>query len=413
MNGKPGHGTNASVHLDAIRGAAALTVFLSHGRPLFLRSGLSSTLKTGTHTTEAPQETSASDAHRTTVGHEAVIVFFILSGYFVGGSVIRSMRNGSYAWKPYLFQRLTRLWVVLIPALLLGLAVDLAGMHFFGGPSSIYSMPSQIAPGLISRLSFSSLLGNIFFLQDTFFKNYGTNVALWSLACEFWYYVFFPLLLSVLLPGRSSMRRIINAVLLFAVMLFCGRHVVQYFPLWLFGCAVAVLPLRIPASMQRLVTGSLTVLLLATFALCLRGHLNLYVADLWICIVFSALLWAILHNKKVQINSLYRHGAQSLASMSYTLYSVHYPHLSVACALLMPVWSPRALSGHVLVQMLLVYLAIFIVSIGVYLLFERNTDKIRNKLRFSLELAAKNVVREADSGGTDSGYDGQSRRSAR
>jgi len=256
MNVKPSHETNASVHLDAIRGAAALTVFLSHGRPLFLRSGLSSALQAGTHT-DAPQETSAADAQRTTVGHEAVIVFFILSGYFVGGSVIRSMKNGSYAWKPYLFQRLTRLWVVLIPALLLGLAVDLVGMHFFGGPFSIYATPSQIAPGLVSRLSFSYLLGNIFFLQDTFFKNYGTNVALWSLACEFWQYVFFPLLLSVLLPGRSSVRRVINAVLLFAVMLFCGRHVVQYFPLWLFGCAVAVLPLRIPASIQRLVTGSL------------------------------------------------------------------------------------------------------------------------------------------------------------
>jgi hypothetical protein len=60
MDVKPNHGTNASVHLDAIRGAAALTVFLRHGRPLFLRSGLSSMLKTGTHA-DAPQETSAAD----------------------------------------------------------------------------------------------------------------------------------------------------------------------------------------------------------------------------------------------------------------------------------------------------------------------------------------------------------------
>jgi multisubunit Na+/H+ antiporter MnhC subunit len=43
----------------------------------------------------------------------------------------------------------------------------------------------------------------------------------------------------------------------------------------------------------------------------------------------------------------------------------------------MPVWSPKILSGAVLVQMLLVYLAVLIVSIGVYLLFERNTEKIR------------------------------------
>jgi peptidoglycan/LPS O-acetylase OafA/YrhL len=404
MNVKPSHETNASVHLDAIRGAAALTVFLGHGRPLFLSSGLSGALKAGTHT-GAPQEMNAANAQRTTVGHEAVIVFFVLSGYFVGGSVIRSMKNGSYAWKPYLFQRLTRLWIVLIPALLLGLVVDMAGIHFFGGPSSIYAATSQIAPGLVSRLSFSALVGNIFFLQETFFKDYGTNVALWSLACEFWYYVFFPLLLSALLPGRSSVRRVINAVLLLALMLFCGRNVVQYFPLWLAGCAVAVLPLRLPASLQRLVTGSLTVFLLATCAFCLRAHLNLYVADLWICIVFSALLWAIVHNKRVGVNALYRHGAQSLARMSYTLYATHYPLLIFACALLMPVWSPRALSGRVLVQTLLVYLAVFIVSMGVYLLFERNTDKIRGRLRFGLELASKSAVR-VGSEGVDSGYVG-------
>jgi peptidoglycan/LPS O-acetylase OafA/YrhL len=376
MDVKLNHGTNASVHLDAIRGVAALTVFLSHSRPLFLRSGLSSVLKTGTHA-DAPRETSAADAQRTTVGHEAVIVFFVLSGYFVGGSVIRSMKKGSYAWKPYLFQRVTRLWVVLIPALLLGLAVDLAGMHLFGGPFSIYAAITQIPPGLVSRLSLPSLVGNLFFLQEIFFKNYGTNVALWSLACEFWYYIFFPLLLVALLPGRSSGRRALNAVLLLAAMLFCGRHVAQYFPLWLLGSAVAVLPLRIPASIQRLVTGTLTVLVLATFALCLRVHLNLYVADLWICFVFSALLWAIAHDKRVQVNSLYRYTAQSLARISYTLYSVHYPLLVFACALLMPVWSPQVLSGGVLVQILLVDLAVLIVSIGVYLLFEHNTDKIR------------------------------------
>ena len=63
----------------------------------------------------------------TGLGHQAVMVFFVLSGYFVGGSVLSGLRKGSFSWGRYAQSRLTRLWMVLIPALLLTLAVDQMG----------------------------------------------------------------------------------------------------------------------------------------------------------------------------------------------------------------------------------------------------------------------------------------------
>ena len=51
------------------------------------------------------------------LGHQAVIIFFALSGYLVGGSVINAIRRSEWSWVRYLTQRLVRLWLVLLPAL--------------------------------------------------------------------------------------------------------------------------------------------------------------------------------------------------------------------------------------------------------------------------------------------------------
>src|ERR1039458_8382680 len=64
--------------------------------------------------------------------------FFVLSGYLVGGSVLRSVRTGSWSWRAYLLGRLSRLYVVLLPALLLGGALDWLGMHM-AGTEAVYS----------------------------------------------------------------------------------------------------------------------------------------------------------------------------------------------------------------------------------------------------------------------------------
>ena len=66
----------------------------------------------------------------TGLGHGAVMVFFVLSGFFVGGSVIRQ-RNG-FKWNAYLVARSLRLGVVLVPALVLTFLADRTGTILFG-----------------------------------------------------------------------------------------------------------------------------------------------------------------------------------------------------------------------------------------------------------------------------------------
>jgi hypothetical protein len=108
-------------------------------------------------------------------GHTAVIVFFLLSGYFVGGSVLRQVEVGTWSWQRYLTERMSRLWM-LIPALLLTLFWDRMGIALAGGPFYLGTegtFDQQI--NVASHLGRSTLLCNLVFLQTLTCGTYGSN----------------------------------------------------------------------------------------------------------------------------------------------------------------------------------------------------------------------------------------------
>ncbi len=63
----------------------------------------------------------------TNLGHEAVVVFFVLSGFLIGGNLTDSMRRGSFDLVRYLIARFTRVYIVYLPALIVTEAVFLFG----------------------------------------------------------------------------------------------------------------------------------------------------------------------------------------------------------------------------------------------------------------------------------------------
>jgi peptidoglycan/LPS O-acetylase OafA/YrhL len=135
-----------------------------------------------------------------TIGNEAVMIFFVLSGYLVGGGVLRALSRNTWSWRDYLIKRLTRLYVVLIPALLLGVALDFAGLYLRPSPTSIYAGPpgQTLLHDVADRLTLPVIAGNAVFLQGARVRTAGTNVSLWSLTNEFWYYIAFQVLLLAL-----------------------------------------------------------------------------------------------------------------------------------------------------------------------------------------------------------------------
>jgi len=152
--------------LEAIRGAAAVYVVCHHTIPrdiewLGMKLGL-----------------------LLSFGQEAVITFFLLSGFVIAYSFERSADK---SFGTYFANRLCRIYIPLIAVFLVSWLF--ASQHA-GHP---------VNPELIN------LLGNVFMLQDlgaeypgTLFLPYLGNGPLWSLSYEWWFYLlFFPLVTQI------------------------------------------------------------------------------------------------------------------------------------------------------------------------------------------------------------------------
>src|SRR5262249_13058869 len=117
----------------------------------------------------------------TSFGHDAVIIFFVLSGYFISSSVIRDCAKGRWSWRRYAINRLTRLYLVLLPGLLLTVFWDKLGIYF-SPQHPIYTgiQQSWISDyfDVASRLNGQTFIANAFFLQTILAPPLGSNDAL-------------------------------------------------------------------------------------------------------------------------------------------------------------------------------------------------------------------------------------------
>jgi len=79
----------------------------------------------------------------TSLGHEAVVLFFIVSGLLVGALTLDKWRTYSApGMADYFVHRLSRIYIVLIPALLVGSALDYIGSTHFDA-AQLYTNPAQ------------------------------------------------------------------------------------------------------------------------------------------------------------------------------------------------------------------------------------------------------------------------------
>lgn len=172
----------------------------------------------------------------TGLGHQAVIVFFVLSGFFVGGAVLKPGFDG----RRYAVARLARLWVVLLPCLLLTCWLDavtrgLAPSILDGANQARWHSGPEAGR---YDAGASTFLGNALFLQTVAVPVYGSNSPLWSLACEFWYYVLFPLLAVALGwagQGAATASRVLALAAAMALLSWLPADLIGGFAVWLMG----------------------------------------------------------------------------------------------------------------------------------------------------------------------------------
>ena len=318
-------------------------------------------------------------------GHQAVMIFFVLSGFLVGGSVISNVRAGKWSWREYAVTRMTRLWIVLIPGLLLTAFWDYFGMitthsSFYDGTMSLtYNSGPSANP---SRYSVMTFLGNLTFLQTVVAPTFGTNGPLWSLANEFWYYFLFPLLFFAITAKSRLVAKLSCAAVALFLCYMLPIGLLTYGLIWLFGVAAFVLHTRFALSrLYRSVLLAFSAMLLAAMLILSRASAVGAYSDFAIGLAFAAMLLPL--GQLRQASDIVARPSRLMAEFSYTLYVVHFPLAAfLACyALNNQRFIPNLSTSIIFIGILAV--ALFY-SFGVYLLFEKNTRSVRKMILRSI-----------------------------
>jgi peptidoglycan/LPS O-acetylase OafA/YrhL len=161
-------------------------------------------------------------------GPEAVIVFFVLSGFVIKYTFEKSADK---SFRFYFTRRFIRLYIPLFFIFLLGYLLKC------------------YAEGNIASPEWRTLLGNIFMLQDVISQKphviaaaYMGNGVLWSLSYEWWFYMLFFLLITNI---QSSKLNIwvniitITAAASYVVYPFMLNRLAMYFAIWWIGARFA------------------------------------------------------------------------------------------------------------------------------------------------------------------------------
>src|SRR5436305_3761706 len=186
------HSVQASRFIVVARWLAAFAVLIAHAGNLFISQ---SDIMTAPHGPGAYVWW-----FLTGFPHQAVIVFFVVSGYLVGGNVIAKSRGTEPCLAKYFADRIVRIYLVLVPVIFLGWCLDSAGRHVLAG-FGLYD-----SPVFAGSFDLNLLWPNLLNLQGIFFPAFGTNGPLWSLGCEFWYYIAWALLLLPLTQSAPLLR---------------------------------------------------------------------------------------------------------------------------------------------------------------------------------------------------------------
>jgi peptidoglycan/LPS O-acetylase OafA/YrhL len=368
----------ASVLIDLLRAMAALMVLADHWRNFFFVDFSSLTV--------AHHWIYMTPYALTNIGHQAVIIFFLLSGLLIAGSVLRALNLNRWTWRGYVTHRLVRLWIVLLPGLLLcawwdGLGIALTATH----PLYVGFAGNRMMQDVVHQRRMSYFWGNLFFLQGLKVPTFGSNSALWSLANEFWYYVLFPLGAVALWKGQRFAVRVCSGLLFVAIAFWLRGTLLPSFPIWLAGAALVKLPKPPVSKWSRLVIACVYIPVVVIVA---EGRLqtSILLLDYMVAVATGLLLWVFLSATSVAPATRTVRAIRWLARGSFSLYVLHMPFLAFAAAYLVGTrrWQPTL--PHILtassVLVLTVLYAFFLAQFT-----EFRTDRVRRWLELNFPTA--------------------------
>lgn len=353
--------------LNWIRGICAILVVLGHARNFypfrdFTRSG---DVSGWNSVLLVP----------TGLAMESVSIFFLISGFLVGGQVWRNISARNFKWNRFLADRLTRLWVVLIP----GLFVSELVRNIIEKNGLLFST---------SRDSLLNFACNSAFLMPTRCEPFASNESLWSLGYEFYFYVVFALSVPLVKREMATRSRILHFIGLCVVILMFTPALLPLLLAWLCGFFIYLFSKRAEKFEDRSrfrQYWALSLISVATGVLLTSTLIDSEVTVILLMAAFgsSLVLLSTRYAEKAKKPSTgFRRILDFFGKTSFSIYVFHLPIIYLYYALLGEIDQ-----RYDLVVIYLMSILTILTSAGFYFLFEKHTLNVRlivyRLLRFS------------------------------
>jgi peptidoglycan/LPS O-acetylase OafA/YrhL len=266
-------------------------------------------------------------------GYVGVDIFFVISGYLIGGIIIDDTANGSFSYVQFYARRLKRLFAAF---LVVGLAAAAVGYWLL--------LPVDYWHEGKSLVACTVFLSNVLFYRDAgYFDPASITKPLlhtWSLGVEEQFYLFFPVLMRLAVRcGRLGVPVMLAAIgvlsLAYSQYLLAVHPAASFYLLpsraWelLLGAAVAqphVRDLSIPPRYARILTYLSVAGLLLPIALYSDATWFPAFGALPCCLATAWLLWSGRHATRSRVQAaLSSRVPVAIGRISYSLYLWHWP----------------------------------------------------------------------------------------
>jgi peptidoglycan/LPS O-acetylase OafA/YrhL len=310
--------------LDMLRGILAVYVLLGHCRWLLWTGHASWMAAPHSRWLEPVVYASASLRY----GREAVMIFFVLSGFFIHLRVAENAAALSgFSAAAFYRRRAHRLLAPYAFALVVTMALDAIGRIWF--PALYHAATGDaLTDGVFRRSGYSaaSVIPALVALPSSGGYDFGSNGPLWSIAFEVIYYALYPAWLAL---RRVSAVAAYLAVPAISVMLIVTRvygfpvAVLSFYPVWLTGAALAEFLTRASSGVSRAVV---MVLFMAGCGLGLYVFGNPGLLTLIAAVLYGgAAVWLCATMKPESVERLPVRLFEYLGLRSYSIYIVHLP----------------------------------------------------------------------------------------
>ena len=309
-------------YLNIVRAAAAQIVLFGHASHYYFNRGFLASGRLETF---------------------GVLVFFLLSGFLICTSVLQKWERPDYRFEHYVIDRFCRIFSAYVPALIFVAAVD--GLIW---TDRAYPYGDSYTLG--------TWFGNLAMLQDYpifqvlrrlgvpeqswFIRPFGSGRPFWTVAIEWWIYLFFGYIAFFSLRGRPitlkslAILAVLGVIPLYNAMGGVGDCLSF---IWALGAAVAVARHRLYrwAAARNLALEGRRLALLSGLAIAVSAALlggrvfvtGFRVYDLQFAIFTGGILFGLLFLlgfAPVKLPSLLRRAIDFFADYSYSLYLIHF-----------------------------------------------------------------------------------------